>query len=397
MQLVDREKANELMRKQNVDLLLASSRPSVGYLSDYWHPVSDDYYMMWAVEATHKTFAGLPSDTFSDPFLVAGASEKTTVDIMDPWIQDRRYWGPGYYVQTWIDPLDPDPDPGDPITVVAEVIRDRGLANSTIAIEMRYLGVRYVEALKSLLPGVTLVDAEEILWSLRMVKCEEERRRLREAGTRNCQAWLDTIRQAETGMTQSELGRIFVKSCMDNELEFERVYPIFGPAGVALTNGSPASGDVRLEEGMFMRVDCHAKFEGYASNMSRVVAHGDVSSEMERVHAMEKKLIDDLMPEFRSGVAVADIRRKELSLYQEIGQPPLIPYTGHGVGRVVHEPPLLALNDPTVLQPGITVTLEPHVIYSGNGDIFLGMEDQVLITESGEEWLTESAPKDLYV
>jgi Xaa-Pro aminopeptidase len=58
---------------------------------------------------------------------------------------------------------------------------------------------------------------------------------------------------------------------------------------------------------------------------------------------------------------------------------------------------LLALNDPTVLQPGITVTLEPHVIYSGNGDIFLGMEDQVLKTESGEEWLTESAPKDLYV
>jgi Xaa-Pro dipeptidase len=84
-------------------------------------------------------------------------------------------------MQTWTDPL--DPDPGDPIAVVAEVIRDRGLANSTIAIEKRFLGVKYVEALKSLLPGVTLVDAEEILWQLRMVKCEEERRRLREAGT----------------------------------------------------------------------------------------------------------------------------------------------------------------------------------------------------------------------
>ena len=79
--MVDREKASELMKKQNIDLLLASSRPSVGYLSDYWHPVSDDYYMLWAVDATHKTFAGLPSDTFSEPFLVAGASEKTTVDI----------------------------------------------------------------------------------------------------------------------------------------------------------------------------------------------------------------------------------------------------------------------------------------------------------------------------
>ena len=71
MQLVDREKASELMKKQNIDLLLASTRPSVGYLSDYWHPVSDDYYLMWAVDATHKTVAGLPADTLSEPFLVA--------------------------------------------------------------------------------------------------------------------------------------------------------------------------------------------------------------------------------------------------------------------------------------------------------------------------------------
>jgi hypothetical protein len=84
MQLVDREKASTLMKKLNIDLLLASPRLSVGYLSDYWHPVSDDYYMMCAVDATHKTFAGLPADTISEPFLVAGASEETTVDIMDP-------------------------------------------------------------------------------------------------------------------------------------------------------------------------------------------------------------------------------------------------------------------------------------------------------------------------
>lgn len=99
----------------------------------------------------------------------------------------------------------------------------------------------------------------------------------------------------------------------------------------------------------------------------------------------------------KPSVAVADIRRKKRAMYDAIGRPPLVPYTGHGVGRVVHEPPYLALNDPTVLEPGMSVTLEPHIVYSGDGDIFVGMEDHFLITSDGAEWLTESAPMELYV
>ena len=50
--------------------------------------------------ATHMTVLGLPADEKSEAFIVAGASEATTLQIMDPWIQDRRYRGPGYYIQT---------------------------------------------------------------------------------------------------------------------------------------------------------------------------------------------------------------------------------------------------------------------------------------------------------
>jgi hypothetical protein len=55
------------------------------------------------------TVVGLPADSERDAFIVAGASESTTLQIMDPWIQDRRYWGPGDYIQTWDNPLDPNP------------------------------------------------------------------------------------------------------------------------------------------------------------------------------------------------------------------------------------------------------------------------------------------------
>lgn len=385
------------MSEQGIDLVLASSKHGVGYLSDYWHPVSDDYYVLWAVPATHKTFVGLPRDLLSEPFLIAGASEQTTVSIVDPWIQDRRYWGPGYYIQTWPNPLEPDPDPGDPMVVVADALKSRGLSEATIAIEKRFLGVKYVEALTSLLPRLNLVDAEDVLWQLRMVKCEEEQRRLRESCLRTSKAWLATVRDAQTGMTQTDLQRVFIKHCMDNGLEYERAYVIFGPAGISLINGSPASGDVRLKPGMFIRIDAQAKFGGYVCNLSRVNGHGELSSDMATAQDMERQLILDLIPELKPGVAVADIRRKELALYEALGRVPLVPYTGHGVGRVVHEPPYMALNDSTTLEPGMSVTLEPHILYSGDGDIFVGMEDHFLITPDGAEWLTESAPMGLYV
>jgi Xaa-Pro aminopeptidase len=45
----------------------------------------------------------------------------------------------------------------------------------------------------------------------------------------------------------------------------------------------------------------------------------------------------------------------------------------------------------------MSVTLEPHIMYTGDGDIFVGMEDHFLITENGSEWLTETAPMDLHI
>jgi len=220
---------------------------------------------------------------------------------------------------------------------------------------------------------------------------------LRESCRRTSKAWEATVRDARTGITQAELQRVFVKHCMDNELEYERAYVVFGPAGVKLVNGSPAGSKVELKEGMYIRIDAQAKYEGYVCNLSRVTAHGDVSPDMVKAQELERGLILELIPELKPGVSASSIRKTELAMYERIGHVPLVPYTGHGVGRVVHEPPYLALNDSTVLEPGMSVTLEPHILYSGDGDIFVGMEDHFLITGDGAEWLTQSAPMDLHL
>lgn len=107
---------------------------------------------------------------------------------------------------------------------------------------------------------------------------------------------------------------------------------------------------------------------------------------------MNKQGVDLLLASSKHGVGyLADY-------WHPVSDDYYVPYTGHGVvGRVVHEPPYLALNDATLLEPGMSVTLEPHIIFSGDGDIFVGMEDHFLITNDGAEWLTESAPMGLHV
>ena len=117
MRLFDYDRATHVMRSIGIDVILATSRHGVGYLSDYWHPVSDQFYVLWDTQATHMTMVGLPADNERDAFIVAGASEDTTLEIMDPWIEDCRYWGPGYYIQTWDNPPDPNPPVCDPMEV----------------------------------------------------------------------------------------------------------------------------------------------------------------------------------------------------------------------------------------------------------------------------------------
>jgi len=382
------------MDEVGIDIILASSRPNVGYLSDYWHIVSDDYYVLWDRDVTHKTLAGLPKDEAIGAFLVPGASEMTTLEAQDPWIKDRRYWGPGYYIQTW---TEPEPDPGNPMDVAADALIEKGLENGCIGIEMRYLGVSYFEKLKSRLPKAKFVDAERTLWDLRKIKTKEEIARTREACTRTCSGWTKVMHQAYEGMTEKQMELLFVQALAEEELDNERSYVIFGPAGVTLKNGSPLATDNPLKKGQFIRVDTQGRFNGYLSNLSRVIGFEKVSPEMERAHNLVKEMVEKLIPVMKPGTPYAEIRRFELGLYEGTGYVPVIPYTGHNVGRVVHEPPYLEEKEDETLQPGMVITIEPTVMFTGDGDIFISLEDTLLITDEGCEVLTESATLDLYM
>ncbi len=394
MRLFDYSRATRLMDERGIDFVLASSRPNVGYLADYWHNVWDDYYLLWDPRVSHKTLAGIPKEPTQGAFLVATAAELVAVERSNSWIEDRRFWGPGFYIQSW---TEPDPDPGDPMDLAAQAILEKGLGAGCIAVEMRYLGVSYFEQLRARLPAARFVNAEPWLWAMRKVKSAEEIHRMREACVRTVLTWQNVMSRLHVGMSEIDLQAEFKTEFPRQGLSYDGAYCLFGPAGVKLRQGPSGPTSNHLHEGQFVRTDIQGTYEGYYCDMSRVFGFGQVRREMEEAHALVRRVLEQLHSLLKPGLSCGEVRQRELELYAGSGYGAVVPFTGHGLGRMVHEPPYLFPRDPTLLEAGMMVTLEPTVCYSRGGDIFICLEDQVLVTENGCENLTGAATLDLYL
>jgi Xaa-Pro aminopeptidase len=142
-------------------------------------------------------------------------------------------------------------------------------------------------------------------------------------------------------------------------------------------------------------VDVGASFNGYASDMTRVVHLGRPGRQARTLHraVLEAQLegIAALKPGARcsdvDAAARRALRRHGLDKYFQHS-------TGHGLGLEIHERPRLGRKADARIEAGMVVTIEPGAYLPGFGGVRI--EDTVLAGESGAEVLTP-ASKELLV
>jgi len=238
-------------------------------------------------------------------------------------------------------------------------------------------------------PGMALEPLAGVVERLRMIKSAEEIALIRESCRTNSRAFEQALRHVRPGIRESELAA---------EIDYRmRRLGAEGPAfdtivafaeHTALPHASP--GARQLTPGRVILIDMGATRKGYASDMTRVLILGRAPARVKRLYraVLEAQLAG--IAAVRAGVTAGSVDRAARKALQAQGlAAAFVHSTGHGLGLEIHEAPRLGKRDPTLLEPGMTITVEPGVYLEGVGGIRI--EDTVAVTEAGCEVLTPTS------
>lgn len=171
-----------------------------------------------------------------------------------------------------------------------------------------------------------------------------------------------------------------------------------------IVHGIPSK-KVILQEGDIIGIDVGTYKNGFYGDAARTYKVGQISPEAEKLMSITREALNRGMEAARDGARVGDISYAIWSLVQEHGYHVADNLTGHGIGKHLHEDPMV----PNVgvqgrgprLKKGMTLAIEPMVNIGTNRVQELGweyftedrslsahFENTVLITDGEPEILT---------
>ncbi len=222
----------------------------------------------------------------------------------------------------------------------------------------------------------------------------------------------DRIRVAvRAGVTTGELDSIARavlerRSARSNFLGYHG-FPavICASANEVVIHGIP--GGRRLEEGDLISIDCGAIVDGWHGDAAFTAAVGRIDPDAERLIVVAEASLRAGMAAMVPGGRVSDIGAAVQAVVELAGFAVVRDYTGHGIGRAMHEPPDVPNHGRAgrgpILEVGNVLAVEPMVCAGGADVVELDdgwtvvtadgrwaahVEHTILITEHGPEVLT---------
>lgn len=228
-------------------------------------------------------------------------------------------------------------------------------------------------------------------WRIRAIKDETEITALKRASQIASQAFEELQPQIKTGMTELEVQDL-LESLMRKLGAKGPAFPTivaFG-AHAALPHYQP--GETVLKAETSILIDFGATFDHYRSDITRTWWHGNQpSAEFLKIEAIVKQAYDQVLhvatEKPLSHLSAGDLDQAARTHIQAAGYgSQFIHTTGHGVGLDIHEPPSISSQNPTFLQPGMVITVEPGIYLEGK--FGYRHENTVLVTAEGLKELT---------
>jgi len=394
MILFDYDKAVHLMSGYGIDILLPHTILNAGYLSDHW---KHDQYLTISncttldKDETYTLLVGLPVDKYIEPFITCRrASEEGDMYNWDAWIKDKKIWGPNMLPRSKNSPLGPPCKFlfEDPFAAAAAAIKERKLERSNIGIELSFMNFKSFQKLKNLLPDARFIEAGGLFLELRLIKTSEEIKRIAKAAEITQNALTKTINSLQTGMSGTDILNIVGSEHYRLGGVHEWLHTQIGPAGIDLVG---PGNKCLIGKNQAIRLDTGCNYRQYQSDISVIISVGKPHKRLLRAHKTVQKATEEILGILKPGTKVSDIFNAGNSVLEIEKLNNYCCYVGHGIGRNVHEEPILDNRPGNVISSGMTIAVEIVTTIDDIG--MIGFEDNYVITDTGYKPLSSIGSK----
>lgn len=285
----------------------------------------------------------------------------------------------------------------DPMAVLADLIRELGLSEARIGIEMDYLPAGDFARLSAILPKARFEHCEQILARLRQIKTKDEIALLSKLSRIADQAITDALGAVKAGDSEMDIAGELTRRVYELGAEHFKLMIVATGERSQLPNVGPSSRV--LKRGDVCRIEIFSVIGGYQAGVCRTAVVQEAPPMAERIwqHLVDCKY--RIMEMVKPGASCRTTYDAFIAKLAEMNLPP-ISFVGHGIGLHLHEDPYLGLTPilgkpgkDALIEEGMVLGFEPLCYQTGYG---FGMQnkDMLLVTPSGSELLSDYANTD---
>ena len=280
-----------------------------------------------------------------------------------------------------------------------------GINYSTNDVHADGLGFGLYQVLQGYLKDTSfanhLVSAEKVCGTLRSRKTPKEINRIRAAVYTTEEIFQQTFEYAQVGMTEKQIGDFM--HARVKQLGLTEAWEATNCPSVNTGPDSPIGhigpSEIPIQPRHLLHIDFGVKQENYCADLQRV-AYFLAPGEMEPPQAVQQgfrvvvEAIQAAAKALRPGMKGKDIDAIARKVVTDAGFPEYMYGTGHHLGQTVHDgagllgPEWERYGDTPnyPVEAGHVYTIEPGLEIPGYG--YLGLEEDVLVTENGAEFIS---------
>lgn len=262
----------------------------------------------------------------------------------------------------------------------------------------------YIKEIKDKYHNIRISNCYKIIGNLRLIKTEEEVNRIRRAIEITIEGVETLMKNARAGMKEYELEAYFDFVCKKNGVK-DFAFKTIAAAGKNATILHYVTNDSELRDGDLILFDLGAQYKLYNGDISRTFPiNGKFTERQKEVYEAVLRVNEEIIRQMKPGVNFIELNKvaksliaKEcikLGLIKDEEEVSKYYYhsIGHSLGMDTHDIELEGRD--VTFEPGMIYTVEPGIYIEEEG-IGVRIEDDILITASGNEVLTKNMIKSV--